>query len=239
MLGRFHEISVPTQDIRASIEFYEALGFSQAQTGDTWSHPYGVVGDGRLVLGLHQASRPARITYVRPRVAELATELTARGIELSVCHIDPEQFNEIAFQDPSGQLVSVLEARTYSPLRRDAREPSACGDFAELSLPAADFSAARGLWEALGFVATGLSTAPYPRLALTSDHLDLAFHPPRVSPEPLLVFTDERMSERIARLREQGHATGGSLPAGLSPRENALLRAPEGTLLLLTGHPQS
>ena len=31
-----------TADIRASVDFYERLGFSQAQTGDTWPHPYGV-----------------------------------------------------------------------------------------------------------------------------------------------------------------------------------------------------
>jgi len=43
MLGRFHEISIETPDIRASVEFYERLGFTQANTTDTWTHPYGVL----------------------------------------------------------------------------------------------------------------------------------------------------------------------------------------------------
>ena len=54
VLGRFHEISIATADIRASVEFYESLGFTQAPTTDAWSHPYGVLTDGRLFIGLHQ-----------------------------------------------------------------------------------------------------------------------------------------------------------------------------------------
>ena len=51
MIGRFLEISLPTPDIRASLEFYESLGFEQATTADTWSYPYAVVTDGHLFLG--------------------------------------------------------------------------------------------------------------------------------------------------------------------------------------------
>ena len=39
LLGHYHEISITTPDIRASVEFYEALGFSHCRTSDTWPHP--------------------------------------------------------------------------------------------------------------------------------------------------------------------------------------------------------
>ncbi|HEY0342259.1 MAG TPA: hypothetical protein VGC34_15755, partial [Steroidobacteraceae bacterium] len=119
MLGHFHEISVSTADIRASVEFYEQLGFCQATTTYTWSHPYGVLTDGRLFLGLHQRrfTSPA-VTFVHPGVAELVPDLETRGISLTLCHTDPEIFNEIGFRDPFGQPISVLEARTYSPVSR-------------------------------------------------------------------------------------------------------------------------
>jgi catechol 2,3-dioxygenase-like lactoylglutathione lyase family enzyme len=234
LLGRFHEITLPTPDIRSSIEFYEALGFTQAQTGDTWSHPYGVVSDGRLILGLHQGPRLACITYVRADVAALAAELEARGIELAVRRTGPDIFNEISFSDPTtGQLITVLEARTYSPPVRRPEEVSLCGYFAEFSLPASDFDAAQRFWEANGFVATPTTSEPYARMPLTSDYLDLAFHMPRTAREPLLVFIDEDMAARIERLQQQGFKGAAALPAGLKPRSDALLRAPEGTLLLL------
>ena len=76
-LGRFHELTLPTPDIRASVEFYERLGFWQAETGDAWSHPYGVVTDGRIALGLHGgAARPQALTLALA-LAPLATHRPA------------------------------------------------------------------------------------------------------------------------------------------------------------------
>ena len=45
---------VHAPDVPASLAFYESLGFVQARVGDAWSHPYAVVTDGRLFLGLHE-----------------------------------------------------------------------------------------------------------------------------------------------------------------------------------------
>lgn len=234
MLGHFHEIGIHTGDIRASVEFYERLGFSQAATGDTWSHPYGVLTDGRLFIGLHQ--RPIAlpsVTYVRPDIARHAPAFEARGIELELLRAGEEAFNEIAFLDPGSNRIAVLEARTYSPVPRQPTETSLCGYFSELSLPAMDFEAARSFWESLGFVATAEAETPYLRLPLTSDHLDIAFHRPRTWDGPMLVFTDPQMRERIGRLRELDIPLSRELPRGLDAKVNALIETPEGTALLL------
>jgi catechol 2,3-dioxygenase-like lactoylglutathione lyase family enzyme len=234
VLGHFHEISVETADIRASVEFYEQLGFCQATTTDTWSHPYGVLTDGRLFLGLHQRrfTSPA-VTFVHPGVAGLVPGFETRGIPLTVCHIDPEIFNEIGFRDPFGQPISVLEARTYSPVARSPVKMSLCGYFDEFSMPVANFETAREFWEPLGFVATDESDIPYVHLPLTSDYLNIAFHRPRTLDRPMLVFSDSDMSARIARLRELGMSFSEELPRGLDASRNALIESPEGTPLLL------
>jgi len=234
VLGRFHEISIETTDIRTSVEFYERLGFTQATTTDTWQHPYGVLTDGRLFLGLHHRRGPAStLTFVRPGIAEHLAEFSGRGIDLTLCHTSEEIFNEIAFSDPFGQNVAVLEARTYSPVARRDSELSLCGYFGEISLPVTDFEAAKQFWEPLGFVATDEAESPYVHLPLTSDHLDIAFHRPRTFDAPVIVFTDPDMSGRIARVRELGVKISSALPRGVPPGANALIEAPEGTLLLL------
>jgi catechol 2,3-dioxygenase-like lactoylglutathione lyase family enzyme len=234
VIGRFHEISLRTDDIRASVEFYERLGFTQASTNDTWTHPYGVLTDGRIFLGLHQRrfAAPA-VSFVRANVAEVAGSLEARGVALDVRRTGEESFNEIAFRDPGGQHIIVLEARTYSPVTRGDSETSLCGYFTEFSMPAVDFEAARDFWEPLGFVATQEPDAPYAHLPLTSDHLDIAFHRPRTLDRPMLVFRDANMRERLARIRAMGVKDAGELPHGLPPAANALIEAPEGTALLL------
>ncbi len=191
MIGRFHEIGIETADIRESVEFYERLGFTHATTGDIWPHPYGVLTDGRVFIGLHrrQASSPT-VTFVREGIAHHAAALEARGIELELLHAGEERFNQIAFRDPSGQRIAVIEARTYSPVTRAATATSLCGYFSEFSMPAIDFEVAKAFWEPLGFVATDEVEVPYPHLPLTSDHIDIAFHRPRTLGIPMLVFTD-------------------------------------------------
>ena len=234
MLGRFHEISLLTTDIRESVEFYERLGFTQAATNDAWTHPYGVLTDGRLFIGLHQRrfSAPA-LTFLHEGVATFAGELEASGIELETRKTSEDSFNELGFRDPDGQSVIVLEARTYSPVTRRAEDTSLCGYFIEYSMPTADFEVARKFWEPLGFVATEEPDAPYAHLPLTSDHLDIAFHRPRTLDRPMLVFREANMRERLARIRALGVKETGELPRGLPAAANALIESPEGTPLLL------
>jgi catechol 2,3-dioxygenase-like lactoylglutathione lyase family enzyme len=233
LAGTFHELSIAVDDVRVAVEFYERLGFSQATTADTFAHPYGVLTDGRLFVGVHQREGPSPVlTFVRPGIAASLAAFEAAGIPLTRCQTGEEVFNEIAFEDPFGHTVAVLEARTYSPVTRKLTDTSLCGDFAQLSLPAGDFAAAQAFWEPLGFVATEESQ-PYPHLSLTSDHLDLAFHPPALSARPLLVFRDAGMRSRIARLRELGVALSAAPTFTQGNRDGALLPGPGGTSLLL------
>jgi catechol 2,3-dioxygenase-like lactoylglutathione lyase family enzyme len=234
LAGRFHEFSVAVDDARSAVEFYERLGFTQATTTDTFTHRYGVLTDARLFIGLHQRGGPSpTLTFVRPGIAASLAAFVAAGIHLSRCRTGDEVFNEIAFSDPFGQQVAVLEARTYSPVARDAMEVSLCGDFAEVSLPAGDFSAAQAFWEPLGFVAAEEAEKPYPHLTLTSDHLDLAFHAPVVCARPMLVFRAADMGARLERLRTLGFAPGPAPPPVRADAGSALLDAPGGTALLL------
>lgn len=234
MLGRFLEIAIATQDIRASVEFYERLGFTQAQTGDAWPHPYGVLTDGRVYIGLHQSrlDSPA-LTFVRPGVADLVPALERSGLTLSTINLGSDVFNEVAFNDPAGQPVRLLEARTYSPADRLILETSRCGEFGCLSLPAADFERVSRFWQGLGFAAAEEEAQPYPHLPLRSEGLELALHRPRFFADPLLVFRAADMPARIARLRELGIGPLESPPRGLDAKANAVLAAPEGTALLL------
>ncbi|HEY8051556.1 MAG: VOC family protein [Steroidobacterales bacterium] len=233
LVGRFHEFSVVTQDIRACVAFYEQLGFTPAATNDALAHPYGVLSDGRLHLGVHQRSAPTpTLTFVRPGVGSSLPAYDAAGIELTVCRTGEDVFNEIGFNDPFGQAITVLEARTYSPTARAAADVSLLGDFAEVSLPASDFAAAQAFWEPLGFVAADEAQQPYAHLPLTSDTLDIAFHHPRTCDRPMLVFRSADMAARVTRLHELGVETS-PLPRGIPAAGNALLQGPDGTVLLL------
>jgi catechol 2,3-dioxygenase-like lactoylglutathione lyase family enzyme len=234
MLGRFLEFGIATKDIRASVEFYERLGFTQAPTGDIWPHPYGVLTDGRVYIGLHQSrlDSPA-MTFVRPGIAAHAQALERAGVELSTVNVGNEVFNELAFRDPAGYTVRLLEARTYSPADRSPLEASRCGEFGGISLPAADFERVSRFWQMLGLVPAEEQSQPYRHLPLRSEDFELALHPQGFHPEPLLVFRDVEMPTRLERLRDLGVGPLEPPPRGLGTNANSLLQAPEGTLLLL------
>ncbi|HKR84956.1 MAG TPA: hypothetical protein VJS37_12315 [Terriglobales bacterium] len=234
MLGRFLEFGIATADIRASVEFYERLGFTQAQTGDIWPHPYGVLTDGRVYIGLHQRRIESPVvTFVRPGIAGHAQSLERAGIGLSTVSVGDDVFNELAFRDPAGNAVRLLEARTYSPVDRSPLESSGCGEFSGISLPAVDFERVGGFWQMLGLSPGEEESAPYPHLPLGGEDFMLTLHRPRFFAEPLLVFRDGAMAERLERLRELDIGRFEPPPRGLDTNANSLLQAPEGTVLLL------
>jgi catechol 2,3-dioxygenase-like lactoylglutathione lyase family enzyme len=236
MPARFHEISVPTADIRGSMSFYQSVGFTAVDTGDALPHRYGVITDGRLVLGLHEAPElTPGLTFVRPELSQWAAELAASGLTPAVQHTHPEAFNEIAFDDPEGNRLWFIEAPIHATVAARQAIP-ACGEFLHLSLPTRNPEAMCAFWEGAGFVALGTAAEPYEHLALTSDHLNLALHAPRLLDAPMLVFAAPAAGARIDFLGTAGHASRRPLPRGL-PRGSTLLEAPEGTPLLILAQP--
>jgi catechol 2,3-dioxygenase-like lactoylglutathione lyase family enzyme len=234
MLGRFLEISIHTPVIRESLEFYESLGFVQASVGETWPHPYAVVTDGRLFIGLHGAFvRSPALTFVLPELSAGVEALKARGITFDQERLGADVFNQATLHDPNGQTINLLEARTFSPPQLDGPAATTCGYFVEYGMPVKDLDAARAFWEPLGFVALEEEPQPFPHTALTSDFLDLGFYRTRALREPVLTFEDRDMRERLARLRERGLQLLDEMPDSLDEGTNAVLRAPEGTRLLL------
>jgi catechol 2,3-dioxygenase-like lactoylglutathione lyase family enzyme len=234
ILGRFLEISVHAPAIQDSLAFYESLGFVQASVGETWPHPYAVVTDGRLFLGLHGAlpASPS-ITFVAPQLLHVVDQLEAHGIEFDELHLEAEAFNRAAFRDPTGVTVNLLEARTFSPPQLDRAVDTTCGYFSELGVPVRESEPLRAFWEPLGFVALEEELRPFARTPLTSDRLNLALYRSRAFRSPVLAFEDEHMQERLARLRERGFTLTDEMPDGLDESLNAVLIAPEGTRLLL------
>jgi hypothetical protein len=233
-LGRFLEISISTPVIRESLEFYESLGFVQATTGETWSHPYAVVTDGHLFIGLHGRQMPSpSLTFVLPELQLGVARLKERGMTFEDEHFGADVFHQAQLRDPGGLNVLLLEARTFSPPQLDAPIESACGYFSELGIPARATDAARVFWESVGFVALDEEQQPFPRTPLVSDGLDLALYRTRALRHPVLTFEDSAMAQRLTRLREQDIKVSDEMPDTLDEAGNGVLIAPEGTRLLL------
>jgi len=113
-------------------------------------------GDGRRIhLGLHQAEIPApSMTFVKPDLLKQLDTLESLGAEFEFRRLGNDVFNEVGWTDPSGQLIRLIEARTFSPSKRRVTETSHCGYFLEIALPAPDRERSKAYWEQFGFVAS-------------------------------------------------------------------------------------
>lgn len=237
MLGRFLELSIATSDIRASLDFYARLGFSSAEVGEAWSHPYAVVTDGRLCLGLHEQSNPApTLTFVKPDLFKHLGDLERAGATLCFRHLGNDVFNEVGFRDPSGHLIRLVEARTFSPSKREASERSLCGHFLQLALPTPQGDAAKDYWERLGFVGMQQLDDLLPHRSCTSDTLELGLYEMAHIRALTLMFEIEDAAATLVSLDAVG-VTPSQLPAALRALPVTVLTAPEGTPLLLWHRP--
>lgn len=234
MLGRFLEFSLATPDIQASLDFYASLGFSSAEVGDAWPHPYAVVTDGRICLGLHQEAILApSLTFVKPDLLKHLDALEKKGIELEFRRLGNDVFNEVGWFDPSGQLVRLIEARTFSPVKRLASDTSRCGYFAEIAIPAPQRELAKAYWEDFGFVGMDEFEDRLPHISCTSDFIDLGLYHPADLRRTTLRFEVDDVGAALALLADKGILPNGEVPPGLRSVPAAMLVAPEGTPILL------
>jgi catechol 2,3-dioxygenase-like lactoylglutathione lyase family enzyme len=236
VLGRFLEFSVATPDIQASLDFYARLGFSQAEVGEAWQHPYAVVTDGRICLGLHQQALPApSMTFVKPDLLKHIDGLEALGLEFEFRRLGNDVFNEVGWFDPSGQLIRLIEARTFSPSKRAGTDTSRCGYFIEIALPSQDLQESKSYWERFGFVGIDDTDDRLPHISCTSDYVDLGLYEPSHLRRSTLRFEVDDVGGTLARLAEVGISPAGEIPAPLRQVPAAVLVAPEGTPILLSG----
>jgi catechol 2,3-dioxygenase-like lactoylglutathione lyase family enzyme len=243
MIGRFLEFSIPTPDIGASLAFYERLGFTQAEVGEAWPHPYAVITDGRMCLGLHQSSASeaslteACLTFVKPDLLKHLTLIERQGVEFEFRRLGNDVFNEVAWRDPSGHLLRLVEARTFSPSKRPASAESECGYFLEIALPAQERDAAKDFWERWGFVAIDETEGPMPHTCCTSDTIDVGLYERGQISRPTLLFASADPAASVAALQQKGIEPVRAVPAVLRGAPVTLFTAPEGTPILISAEP--
>lgn len=188
-LGQFHEISLSTRSLEASIAFYLELGFVRGDILPVWPHPYAVVSLGRLTLGLHEYRFPSpSLTTVEPALAMALEAHRDAGMHIAFAKTGPGCFNEFGFRDPNGHMITLLERPTHTVSPTVGAETP---ERALLSLPTVDRVLSRRFWEVLG--ARPLDDCRWDdRIAATrldAAGIRLALHEASDCEQPLIVIT--------------------------------------------------
>jgi len=228
MLGYFLEFSVCTHDILHSLSFYKALGFSELEIGDVYAHKYAVVSDGDICIGLHDRvfDGPA-LTFVHQNLAPRARSMTDHGFDFSFLKLDEDVFNELGFTDRDGHMITMLEARTFTPGDEDTA-PSHCGDCFEASLPTRDALYSGRFWAPLIPNLLHLREEPTTHMRFGADDISLGLSESIALQQPSLSFKcrDKSALLHVIKLHGIDHKPFPGFEGAFVE-----LRAPEGTTL--------
>lgn len=230
LLGRFLEFSIPTSDIIESLGFYKLLGFQELKVGEVWKHKYAVVSDGVLNIGLHERKydRPA-LTFVHRDLARQARSMSDHGFHFEYLKINPDIFNEIGFYDRDEHLVTMIEARTFSPADEFLND-SICGSWFEVTLPVRDAMRAAQFWAPLAPELQRLREEPTTHMRFNAGGVPLGLSESIALNGPSLCFRCDDQDRVWTSIAQHGFkfkefpGFEGALMA---------LRSPEGTMLYL------
>jgi hypothetical protein len=177
MLGRLLEFSVHAPRSVATLEQYEALGFQSLPVAEIPGAPFAAMWDGRATIGLHDAEIDGIMpTFARPDLEAHARALRHLGVALEIEELGADQFNRIAFRDPNDRLVTLVEARTFSPAPRASAHVCALGTFLEWSVATSSVEESEAFWASLGFTRTAATEAPQRSVRLAGHGLVVGFH---------------------------------------------------------------
>jgi catechol 2,3-dioxygenase-like lactoylglutathione lyase family enzyme len=232
VLGHFLEFSIATRPLAPSAAYFTALGFRAAETADTLAHPYAAYFDDSVTFGLHErdAVSPA-LTFVRPDLRNYVRALRRLRIELDDVQLADDEFNRVAFRDPTGQTVVLLEARTFTPGTWEPHDVCVAGTFLEYSVPTEDLAAARAFWEDLGLKPLAEGDTPHAFVRLGGHGLVLGLHAMHF--QPGFAFFAPRLDARVQFLKAKGCAPRHGAPALAASDKRASLTTPDGTTLYL------
>jgi catechol 2,3-dioxygenase-like lactoylglutathione lyase family enzyme len=232
MLGQFLEYSVAARPLAASFEFFESLGFSSIPVGDALPDPYLVCFDGSIAIGLHDRDQSGpRLTFVRPGLRDYARPLRRLGLEPTHEHLRDNEFNSIGFNDPGGQEVELIEARTFPPGDWDMHNVAICGELFEVTLPAANLDASSRFWQAFALTSVASGEVPHRWQRLTGRGVTLGLHETHCAPG--LSFRCDDLRARLEYLRAKGVSAREGSPVADGAQASATLTSPDGTHLYL------
>ncbi len=229
-LGENLEIALSVNDLETSLAFYKQLGYSQFSDPFAEPHPWLVLSDGDIHLGLHQYEQPSpALVYFSNQFKQVVDYLRRRDIPL-IDKMEMEgQLISVAFRDPNGQHIGVVDLMGAQIPVPPIEHSTHMGKFGEFSIPTRDLQVSLEFWRQFGFEASEYSD-PYPWGILRDGVITIGLHQ---STEPdfnesTITYFDPAMHKRVHDLQDRGIALWFGESDEDGSIRNAGIRSPDG-----------
>jgi len=124
----FVEVSIETNDIPGTVEFWRKLGFEKYPLLHDYG-PYVLLHDQALYIGLHPmtSSRKVMITYFCPHIDSYMAGLKAQGVGFESEEKDENgKILSVLLKTPDGEIIHLH--RGFGPIGLGLLSCMACGD---------------------------------------------------------------------------------------------------------------
>ena len=238
-LGYF-EIGLPVKDIKASMAFYEALGFARADYAEDAGDATMIRGDCRI--GLYQGHlNPdrAQLIFWQGPVEAVMAEAERRGLSLlTPLRTDAEGGAAVMLEDADGHPLFFIRMTTFHPqhprhtqVAPVERPPALAVDptlgWFEASLPVGDMARAEAFYAALGF-AVVVREVKGTRVSLQNADCRVGLFQGHLDPDQAqLIFWQGDIAAMADRVRRAG-LDFFSGPNGGGDHASFMLRDPDG-----------
>jgi catechol 2,3-dioxygenase-like lactoylglutathione lyase family enzyme len=233
MLGQLLEFAVHAPRSVATLELYEELGFQGLPVAEVPAAPFAAMWDGRITIGLHDAGVDGLVpTFARSDLKARVRALRHLGVELEIEELADDQFHRVAFRDPNGRLITLVEARTFSPAPRAAARICALGAFLEWSVATRSVQESEAFWTALGLERTAASDGPLRYVRLAGHGLVVGFYEQSGGADGL-TYRAPSLAARVEYLAAKNVRVTQSAPFVPPGVQGATLVLPEKTVIYL------
>ncbi|MGD1844452.1 MAG: VOC family protein [Salibacteraceae bacterium] len=249
-LGEASLITIGVNDLNASLQFYQQLGFRVLEKSQR-PNPWAQITDGRVVLLLNRdKSSYISLTYFSKDARERAQRLQKEGIRFHYTSGPEKKLFQGIFVSPDNLAVNMMNLdpskmfKPNQPTLRDIpveqlKKPEAypntrLGAFGEFSHPVKTLLRSIDFWSQMGFKPLSINEEPYP-WAIISDGINLlGLHQSKDFDFPAITYFAPDMARRIDWIRKEELSEIFAFRSEEgSKARNAVLKTPEKQHLFL------
>ena len=243
-LGRSCQITIGTNNVKESYDFYQLLGFRKLAE-DQHPFPWIKMTDDSIVILLYEnGDSYVGLTYFDSDMEQIASQLGKEGIKFvqrgnrENIFISPTDTIVIlvkadheAMLAPKNSMLLDLNDSDYA--HPDRYPNKALGIFGEFSHPVQDIEEAIVFWEKMGFRLHHQVESPYPWALMYDGNMILGLHETTDFDNLALSYFAPDVKEKVKQLEEAGVYSITEYRGHGGDENNVVIRTPENQQIFL------
>lgn len=195
-----HYLYIPVNDLKASVESFETLGWTALET----SFPSGQwMSDGSITALLDDTGQfRVGLLHQTPQWHDLCQQARDKDLDFE------EREHNLILTDPNGVSINLISPDFAFPELELPEGNGLCGRFHELSIETRNIEQTLAFWQLLGFSVIFTSANRDRWFTLARQNFNIGIYEEGVCPHPFhspaLTYFEKNMQQRIVRLEKRG-----------------------------------